>query len=202
MSDASPNGPWREVRRWMRAAPPVNKGTAPQAPRLPQISSPLLIGALGLSAIGAGVALRAMRPARRGGRADRFTELVVEVVEQGVAEDTPARQVRVEVGEGFGKPSLVTVDVIVAPSDEANDADKARDLLDLVSRAVWNNSEIAPVAVRARVLLAQNQNGPALEDEAREVADMTVLGFDDEIARPADLYARFGAPASDRSWRP
>ena len=34
------------------------------------------------------------------------------------------------------------------------------------------------------------------------MADMTLLGFDDGTARPTDLFERYGAPASDRNWRP
>jgi len=31
---------------------------------------------------------------------------------------------------------------------------------------------------------------------------MAVLGFEDEIARPDELYARYGAPDCDPAWRP
>ena len=31
---------------------------------------------------------------------------------------------------------------------------------------------------------------------------MTALGFEDEIARPDELYNRYGAPEGDPAWRP
>ena len=41
---------------------------------------------------------------------------------------------------------------------------------------------------------------PALRPEV--VVDMTALGFEDEIARPDELYACYGAPDCDPAWRP
>jgi len=35
-----------------------------------------------------------------------------------------------------------------------------------------------------------------------EFVDMTALGFEDEIARPDELYDRYGAPECDPAWRP
>ena len=34
------------------------------------------------------------------------------------------------------------------------------------------------------------------------VVDMSALGFADEIARPDELYDRYGAPECDPAWRP
>ena len=34
------------------------------------------------------------------------------------------------------------------------------------------------------------------------VVDMSALGFADEIARPDELYDRYGAPECDTAWRP
>ena len=34
------------------------------------------------------------------------------------------------------------------------------------------------------------------------VVDMSALGFADEIARPDELYACYGAPECDPAWRP
>ena len=75
-------------------------------------------------------------------------------------------------------------------------------MLDRVTRALWDNPEMAPVNVRARVL--QSTGGELEEPGAQSecLADMTTIGFTDEIARPDELFARYGAPASDPAWRP
>ena len=108
-----------------------------------------------------------------------------------------AARVLVEVGEGFGRPSLVSADIIVADGDSG-----AVPMLDRVTRALWDNPEMAPVNVRARVL--QSTGGELEEPGAQSecLADMTTIGFADEIARPDELFARYGAPASDPAWRP
>ncbi len=137
----------------------------------------------------------------------------------------------VDVEESFGKPALVSVDIRVDPAwvDRASgaesiapgesrrgdtvDAQGARvlddvvlpSMLELTARTAWDNPEVAPVAVRGRVTLvtdAQASISPEPDHVERVLADMTLLGFPDEIARPGDLYDRYGAPASDPTWRP
>ena len=111
-----------------------------------------------------------------------------------------AARVLVEVGEGFGRPSLVSADIIVA--DGGGGDGGAVPMLDRVTRALWDNPEMAPVNVRARVL---QSTGGDLEEPGTQsecLADMTTIGFADEIARPDELFARYGAPASDPAWRP
>ena len=69
-------------------------------------------------------------------------------------------------------------------------------------------SEMAPVIVRARVLIARGDADSSADArvvpgaQTETVADMAVLGFEDEIARPDELYARYGAPDCDPAWRP
>jgi hypothetical protein len=133
-------------------------------------------------------------------------------------------EVRVE--ESFGRPTLVSVDVRVDREGLARAADGSAatpadavvpDLLDRIARAAWDNPEVAPVAVRGRITLdvagegdaavAPGAGGPSAPGAPagggpRVLADMTALGFPDEIARPGDLYDRYGAPASDPAWRP
>lgn len=111
-----------------------------------------------------------------------------------------AARVLVEVGEGFGRPSLVSADIIVADGQGGDGG--AVPMLDRVTRALWDNPEMAPVNVRARVL--QSTGGELEEPGAQSecLADMTTIGFTDEIARPDELFARYGAPASDPAWRP
>lgn len=199
--------PWGEVGRWMRQSTPVNKGSAGRAARrMPQIANPLLIGAIGVGAIGAGIAMRAMRPQRRQGRSERFRDLLLESLEASGLSGIEG--CAVEVGEGFGKPSLVSFDVVAAPPSSFDDAVR---ILETATRAVWDNPELAPIVIRGRVLRADasagsdeggaGKNAPDLPSR-RLFADMTALGFADEIARPDELYASFGAPASDPTWRP
>ena len=212
-----PNAPLREVRRWMRVSTPVNKAASSGLRgRLPQIAGPLMIGALGVGALGAGIAWRALSSTRGTGRTQRFVDLATAALESdfplrsdeaGAGEGAaraPRRVVHVEVGEGFGRPSLVSIDVVVPAGDTLVDATAAAQALDAITRAAWNNPEMAPVSVRARVLEARggadDLEAPGAQTDA--VADMSVLGFADEIARPDELYHRYGPPECDPAWRP
>ena len=217
-----PNAPLREVRRWMRVSTPVNKAaSAGLRGRLPQIAGPLMIGALGVGALGAGIAWRALSSTRSTGRTQRFVDLATAALDsgfplrvdeagagEGVADEgaarAPRRVVHVEVGEGFGRPSLVSIDVVVASSDALSEREAATRALDAITRATWNNPEMAPVSVRARVLGAHDDaddlEAPGVQTDT--VVDMSALGFADEIARPDELYDRYGAPECDPAWRP
>lgn len=256
-----------------RGSVPVNKGSRGASKRLPQIDNPVLIGVAGLGALGAGLALRSLRPTHRAGRSERIRMLVSDAVQRGVrihGPETEPASVDVQVHEAFGKPPLVSIDVRM---ERTLEEEAAQDLLDRAVRAAWDNPELAPVAVRARVLQVgqggsagpdrQNpvagsagvgadadRDGHAREDttthtdpdssgaasagrdtgsdtradnaevsrarrnrltlpvhrerdpSAKVLVDMTALGCEDETARPADLYARYGSPASDPNWRP
>ena len=217
-----PNAPLREVRRWMRVSTPVNKAASSGLRgRLPQIAGPLMIGALGVGALGAGIAWRALSSTRGTGRTQRFVDLATAALESGFPLRTneagagggsgaeggaraPRRVVHVEVGEGFGRPSLVSIDVVVVSSDALSEREVATRALDAITRATWNNPEMAPVSVRARVLVAHDDAGDLEAPGAQTdtVVDMSALGFADEIARPDELYDRYGAPECDPTWRP
>ena len=212
-----PNAPLREVRRWMRVSTPVNKAASSGLRgRLPQIAGPLMIGALGVGALGAGIAWRALSSTRGTGRTQRFVDLATAALESGFpvraheagdadgAAQEPRRVVHVEVGEGFGRPSLVSIDVVVSAADFLSEREVAMRALDAITRATWNNPEMAPVSVRARVLLAHDEAGDLEAPGAQTdtVVDMSALGFADEIARPDELYDRYGAPECDPAWRP
>ena len=219
-----PHAPLREVRRWMRVSTPVNKAASSGLRgRLPQIAGPLMIGALGVGAIGAGIAWRALASTRGTGRTQRFTDLVSSALEAAFPETfidhaatsgsrapvegapgAPRRVVNVEVGEGFGRPSLVSIDVVVSASDELEHVEAATRALDVATRVTWNNDDIVPVSVRARVLLAHDDASDleAPGAQSNTVVDMSALGFADEIARPDELYDRYGAPEGDPAWRP
>lgn len=222
-----PNAPLREVRRWMRVSTPVNKAASSGLRgRLPQIAGPLMIGVLGVGALGAGIAWRALSSTRGTGRTQRFVDLVTAALDSGfplrvdeagggeavagagVAGEgmarAPRRVVHVEVGEGFGRPSLVSIDVVVSAADVLSQREAATRALDAVTRVTWNNDEMAPVSVRARVLLAHDEAGDLEAPGAQTdtVVDMSALGFADEIARPDELYDRYGAPDCDPAWRP
>ena len=216
------HAPLREVRRWMRVSTPVNKAASSGLRgRLPQIAGPLMIGALGVGALGAGIAWRALSSTRGTGRTQRFVELATAALdarfpERGTDEAGAGpgehgsgqhRVVNVEVGEGFGRPCLVSIDVVLPAQDGLTDPAAATSALDEITRATWNNPEMAPVSVRARILVARTDGGdadslaaPGAQTDA--VVDMTALGFEDEIARPDELYIRYGAPEGDPAWRP
>ena len=218
-----PNAPLREVRRWMRVSTPVNKAASSGLRgRLPQIAGPLMIGALGVGALGAGIAWRALSSTRGTGRTQRFVDLAAAALESGfplrtneagtgdagVGADGAGRALRrvvhVEVGEGFGRPSLVSIDVVVSAADVLSEREAATRALDAITRVTWNNDEMVPVSVRARVLLAHDEaddlEAPGAQTDT--VVDMSALGFADEIARPDELYDRYGAPECDPTWRP
>lgn len=214
-----PNAPLREVRRWMRVSTPVNKAASSGLRgRLPQIAGPLMIGALGVGALGAGIAWRALSSTRGTGRTQRFVDLATAALDSrfperatdeagaGVndASSGQHRVVNVEVGEGFGRPSLVSIDVVVSAADVLSEREAATRALDAITRVTWNNDEMAPVSVRARVLLAHEEaddlEAPGAQTDT--VVDMSALGFADEIARPDELYDRYGAPECDPTWRP
>ena len=200
-----PHAPLREVRRWMRVSTPVNKAASSGLRgRLPQIAGPLMIGALGVGT-------------------QRFTDLVSSALEAAFPETfidhaatsgsrapvegapgAPRRVVNVEVGEGFGRPSLVSIDVVVSAADELAHVEAATRALDVATRVTWNNDDIVPVSVRARVLLAHDDASDleAPGAQSNTVVDMSALGFADEIARPDELYDRYGAPEGDPAWRP
>ena len=175
-----------------------------------------MIGALGVGALGAGIAWRALSSTRGTGRTQRFVDLATAALDsgfplrsdEGVADEgaarVPRRVVHVEVGEGFGRPSLVSIDIVVASSDALSEREVATRALDAITRATWNNPEMAPVSVRARVLAAHDEAGDLEAPGAQTdtVVDMSALGFTDEIARPDELYDRYGAPECDPAWRP
>jgi hypothetical protein len=223
---------------------PVNKGAAgaPGGRRLPQIDNPVIVGAVGLGLLGAGAAVRTLRPRGRRGREERFRQRIAEalargrgVPEGGGGAGGPGAELGlspedldVRVEESFGRPTLVSVDVRVgreglaraAGGSAATLADAVLpDLLDRIARAAWDNPEVAPVAVRGRITLdvagggggdaavapgagGSEAPGAPAGGGPHVLADMTALGFPDEIARPGDLYDRYGAPDSDPAWRP
>ena len=194
--------------------------------QIPQIGSPLMIGVLGLGALGAGIAFRAMKPTRRRGRSDRFETLIEAGIDDVLTEKYWKDihfDVSVNVGEGFGKPALVTFDITLDTDGAQCQEDDLREILDGATHAVWDNGELAPLAIRGRIMaqiladancdtegqadknclsadaLDMSETGAA---SSIVMADMTLLGFEDGTARPTDLFERYGAPASDRNWRP
>ncbi|QPK81391.1 pyridine nucleotide-disulfide oxidoreductase [Schaalia sp. ZJ405] len=200
MSDSNiPGRSWWHGRRMIIAPAPSRRlGGTPSGKSGLVIRHPVIIGALGVGALGAGLAFHALRPSHRQGRSARF-QAAVESACVGLTPLVP--EVVVDVGEGFGKPALVTVDLVVdSTGDEDVDA-HARQLLDAAASAVWNNREISPVSVRARVLTAQGERNSA-DRRVRELVSMEALGFPDDIARPSELFEIYGPPASDPQWRP
>ncbi|MDO4260411.1 MAG: hypothetical protein Q4C87_12910 [Actinomycetaceae bacterium] len=207
--------------RWMRkGSTPVNKGirrgaaglrgqlsggqktgSAPGSRRLPQMGNPILVGIAGVAAIGVGAALSIFRHQEVTGRDERLTDLVRHSLGPG-----GDASVDLTLHEAFGKPAVVDFDIEVRGEVSGGIAAVSpQENLDRATQALWDNPEIAPIALRGRVIRrsAGNGNGGSLPiDEGEVLADMRTLGFDDDIARPADLYRKYGPPAADPGWRP
>ena len=90
----------------------------PRMTRWVSSPQPVLVGALGVAALGMGAAIRALRPSARTGRGDRGAQQIGEALAgQGVDAARGRRvlavdEVRADVHEGFGKPTLVSADVV------------------------------------------------------------------------------------------
>ena len=63
-----------------------------------------------------------------------------------------------DVGEGFGKPALVAFDVCLPKGGGVSPAILS-ELLDVATKAVWDNPELAPVAIRGRIIAASDSLG-------------------------------------------
>ncbi len=129
-------------------------------------------------------------------------------------------KVRLELNESFGKPLLATLDIVGSlPPDALTEmtAEETADLtglfIDLLDRSVqqvWDNPEVAPVAVRGRIVASgvplsaktERRLRPSRHPKEVVVADMRSLGYQDEIARVEDLYEKFGSPFADPDWHP
>lgn len=211
---ADPNAPPREVHRWMRIPAPVNKvALAGLHSRFPQIVGSLVIGVLGVGALGVGIAWCALSSTRGTGHMQRFVGLTTAVLGPdfpvraygaGISEGrVPRRIVYVEVGEDFGRLSLVSIDTVVAFSDTPSEHKAAMRILDTITRATWNNPRMTPVSVRARALLAYDETGnlEASGVQTDTIVDISALGSADEIAYSDELYNHYGAPKYDPAWR-
>lgn len=170
------------------------------------------------------------------GRPERIRAEIEAVVSRSAlakeAEAVGGVDVAVTVDNAFGKPTLISVDLrvtgeqmeqlyeqLLVPGEYEKQQRAYRmfgaDLLERAVEVCWDNSELAPVAVRGRLvilrgdakeLLASGREAErsrlVLVEGEKVFLDMTSLGFRDEIARPRDLYKRYGPPASDPAWRP
>ncbi|MSS83193.1 hypothetical protein FYJ24_00095 [Actinomycetaceae bacterium WB03_NA08] len=186
---------------------PINKG-GEEGPsrRLPQINNRLTIAALGAGAKLTKKLRKYLRTPEYPGQEGRFRAHILRALRApsvaALAKQVDGIDASVDIRQAFGKPTLVSVDLILSdPHDhltlqQNNSGVLLEDLLDNTVETIWNNPEIVPAAVRGRILVR------GVDGADRVLIDMTALGFDDEIGRPADLYDRFGAPASDPAWRP
>lgn len=162
-----------------------------------------------------------VKAAPRPGRPRRIAESVSRKIKPGPLLDVLPQPsdlgVRLELDEAFGKPLLVSLDLVVSSPlhrlSELSEPERDTlvvlftDLLDRALQAAWDNPEVAPVAVRGRVIVQSDGSTPRSLHPSRHphqtvIVDTKSLGFEDEIARAEDLYARFGAPAADPGWHP
>lgn len=159
-----------------------------------------------------------VRPHPHPQRPVRFAELIKRAIETSpvnqAAEPAGGIDIEVELLSGFGKPLLVSFDLCftwhqlqeveakIIHEDSRDEQLQAyrvfiQDMMDRAVRALWDNGEIAPVAIRGRILITEQPDGGS-----EQLSDLKNLGFADEIARPEDLYEKYGAPLSDPTWRP
>lgn len=240
---------WMKVPEWMKGKVPINKGVLGEhdKKKLPQINNPLTIAALGVGMRAVRSATHNLRPSFRPGRAERFRLRVLRSLQSSAALAEVERfggfDIRVDVKESFGKPTLVSADLCISERQrkgiqkrleiEGKEIEESyrvlvRDLLERMVEELWDNPEIAPVAVRGRIVAVPEGHDcakpeshsslhfgerhfgerhlgdrhPQKTSGVKVLMDMTNLGFEDEIGRPADLYDTYGAPASDPNWRP
>lgn len=183
----------------MNGSIPVNKSVdGMPTRRLPQMDNPILLGAAAVGAVGAGLAVTRLRSAGRGGRDERFSQWLKNALEEaGFAVRTTGdyasfvTNLEVSVLEGFGKLPLVNADVTVDVESPLWSPVVSEQIVEVLAQAAWHNPEIAPVAVRARIVAGAN---------GEEICDMRSIGAEAEVALPADLFRRFGAPAFDPTW--
>ena len=186
------------IRKALQAGTPVNKGSADGQGNtggkwLPQIDHPLIVGALGAAGVGVGAVIGALKDSRRHGRAGRFEqEIITALASRQLPDDVELRVANVELHEGFGKPSLAVIDVMASPVNKLGAYDR-KSLLEVIYRAAWDNTVIAPLTVCARVLDAADGN---------VITQAEDLGFECDTVTPGELYAYFGAPRSDPKWTP
>ena len=179
--------------------PSWRRGRLGGLPWSPTIPRPLLALARGGADVGRRV-LGAFAAGDRPGRSERFTGFLSEQVGVKDAPQLSAGetdlQMTVKAEEGFGKPALVSIELLGAmPADDPSRTLLLR-LMDQLVRAAWDNPEIAPITVRIRVRLLDANGVVKLQLDARD------LGFPDEMVRPSELYTRYSSPASDPGWRP
>lgn len=238
---------------------PINKGDSGTGIHsvLPQIRGRSTIAALWFAQGTAKGLLGNIRPMRKPGRAERFRALLIDhlgstpVVKE--IRDHLGTDVRVDVFEAFGKPSLVSFDLVLldpedrltgvrelyfarkagkqidstdgegtetpgtvehdlSPEERGSLAVLTADLMERAVRVLWDNPEMAPVAVRGRIIavhsteygkdLPHTRGKLTLERNESLLLDLTDLGYMDEIARVEDLYLKYGPPASDPLWKP
>lgn len=191
---------------------PINKGaTEEEAVReLPQITGTKTIRALGTFRDLARSTIGNLKPQIPPGRNERFRTLITGVMDASPlieeVRNWASIEVRAEVFEGFGKPTLVSFDVVLVDHDPNHDelegvskAEKlslgvlGEDVFERIIEAVWNNPEIAPVGIRGRVVISDSV------DETVEAAENKVEDNKSETVEKAQAAAeKQGVKANER----
>ncbi|MCD4550137.1 hypothetical protein [Schaalia sp. lx-260] len=91
--------------------------------RVPHIAHPLTLGTLSVLALGTGAAFASLRSSRRTGRSERISAYLENSIAsaqlgEGISVEVLALQVR----EGFGKPDLISVDIVIHRQGRMNDS--------------------------------------------------------------------------------
>lgn len=187
--------------------------------QIPKIGSWLSKNVFASAANAVQTALKDLRRPRGQERDERFEQIVHDRLLHSPFKDYAMRgdlRYQANVRESFGKPLLVTFDLLIPHSSTREGGGRLshellQDVLERVAQTVWHNPEVAPVAVRGRIITHADKDTDAGDPEAggakagnaqTTILDMTDIGFPDEIARSAELYERFGSPAADPAFRP
>jgi hypothetical protein len=184
---------------------PINKGGAQPPRRLPQINNKVTIAALTAGAYLVRKLGKQLAPRAHPGQTQRFEARIRRALASTPAGMEAGRmggiKLNVSVNSSFGKPTLVSTDIILTPT-QAQVAERLGekspllgDALERIAQSIWDNPEVCPAAVRGRICESDSNSDITL-------LDMKSIGFGDEIARPEELYKRFGPPAGDPRWRP
>lgn len=112
-----PRLPWRGSLRFWHW--PINKGMQESRPRmrLPQINSPAIVGALSVVAAAGRAVMKNLQPHLPASRDQQIRQSLLNILETatkaGALENLELLDVRVSLREAFGKPTLISADLVV-----------------------------------------------------------------------------------------
>lgn len=219
----SPLNSWAKVWSNIRSRVSVNRHTRTNSPAagtdeprstshgsrvMPEIENPMIIGVLGLVAAGVSAAATHLKPMAH---PSRESSRIAQVIDGHVRETLTAHhsfsvvdrcgismgepwdvKVAVRTRVAFGRPCLVEVRIDIETGNAGRDINDEAGVAAVTraARDAWDCAPHAPASVRVSVRSREHEW--ALRD----------AGFEENLARPRELFERFGPSASDPSWVP